>query len=71
MIASAFLIFFIFVQFTNLRWMNGQHLRSFSSEQLTKLIGQHWKSTGILAESEGMFVEVTTLFHIPFIQSVP
>ncbi|KAG5550907.1 hypothetical protein RHGRI_009368 [Rhododendron griersonianum] len=42
---------------TKLRWMNGQHLRSFSSEQLTKLIGQHWKSTGILAESEGMFVE--------------
>ncbi|KAI8557394.1 hypothetical protein RHMOL_Rhmol04G0007600 [Rhododendron molle] len=54
---STFLIFFIFVQFTNLRWMNGQHLRSFSSEQLTKLIGQHWKSTGILTESEGMFVE--------------
>ncbi|KAI8553758.1 hypothetical protein RHMOL_Rhmol05G0041000 [Rhododendron molle] len=42
---------------TKLRWMNGQHLRSFSSEELTKLIGQHWKSTGILAESEGMFVE--------------
>ncbi|KAI8553757.1 hypothetical protein RHMOL_Rhmol05G0041000 [Rhododendron molle] len=56
-LANTFLIFFIFVQFTNLRWMNGQHLRSFSSEELTKLIGQHWKSTGILAESEGMFVE--------------
>ncbi|XP_058208860.1 glutamate--tRNA ligase, chloroplastic/mitochondrial isoform X3 [Rhododendron vialii] len=42
---------------TKLRWMNGQHLKSFSSEELTKLIGQHWKSTGILAESEGKFVE--------------
>ncbi|KAI8542493.1 hypothetical protein RHMOL_Rhmol08G0142100 [Rhododendron molle] len=56
---------------TKLRWMNGQHLRSFSLEELTKLMGQHWKSTGILAESEGMFVEITTLFHIPVIQSVP
>ncbi|KAI8563975.1 hypothetical protein RHMOL_Rhmol03G0149900 [Rhododendron molle] len=56
-LANTFLIFFIFVQFTNLWWMNGQHLRSFSLEELTKLIGQHWKSTGILAESEGMFVE--------------
>lgn len=42
---------------TKLRWMNGQHLRSLSPEELTKLIGQRWKSTGILTESEGMFVE--------------
>ncbi|KAL7207122.1 hypothetical protein ACSBR2_019753 [Camellia fascicularis] len=42
---------------TKLRWMNGQHLRSLPSEELTKLIGEHWKSTGILTESEGLFVE--------------
>ncbi|KAA8535909.1 hypothetical protein F0562_028387 [Nyssa sinensis] len=42
---------------TKLRWMNGQHLRSLPSEELTKLIGEHWKSTGILTESEGLFIE--------------
>ncbi|XP_059664786.1 glutamate--tRNA ligase, chloroplastic/mitochondrial isoform X2 [Cornus florida] len=42
---------------TKLRWMNGQHLRSLPSEELTKLIGERWKSTGILTESEGQFVE--------------
>ncbi|XAR73082.1 Glutamate--tRNA ligase [Bertholletia excelsa] len=42
---------------TKLRWMNGQHLRSLTSEKLTKLIGEHWKSAGILTESEGPFVE--------------
>ncbi|MFX6572309.1 hypothetical protein ABTG52_04840, partial [Acinetobacter baumannii] len=40
-----------------LRWMNGQHLRSLPSEQLNKLVGDRWKSTGILTESEGPFVE--------------
>lgn len=70
MITSMFLIFFIFVQFTNLRWMNGQHLRSLSSEELTKLIGQRWKSTGVLTRSDGMFVEVTILLHFPFIYAV-
>ncbi|KAL2479193.1 Glutamate--tRNA ligase [Forsythia ovata] len=39
------------------RWMNGQHLRSLPSEDLTKLIGEQWKSTGILTESEGSFIE--------------
>ncbi|KAE9456565.1 hypothetical protein C3L33_11480, partial [Rhododendron williamsianum] len=33
------------------------HLEVAVTKPLTKLIGQHWKSTGILAESEGMFVE--------------
>ncbi|KAK6118709.1 hypothetical protein DH2020_047551 [Rehmannia glutinosa] len=40
-----------------LRWMNGQHLRSLPSEKLTKLIGERWKSTGIVTESSGSFVE--------------
>lgn len=40
-----------------LRWMNGQHLRALPFEKLTKLIGERWKSTGILTESEGPFVD--------------
>ncbi|KAK6129453.1 hypothetical protein DH2020_036802 [Rehmannia glutinosa] len=43
--------------FDNARWMNGQHLRSLPSEKLTKLIGERWKSTGIVTESSGSFVE--------------
>ncbi|KAG7011831.1 Glutamate--tRNA ligase, chloroplastic/mitochondrial [Cucurbita argyrosperma subsp. argyrosperma] len=42
---------------TKLRWMNGQHLRALPSEELTKLIGERWKSTGVLTESEGPFIE--------------
>ncbi|WOG87791.1 hypothetical protein DCAR_0207022 [Daucus carota subsp. sativus] len=42
---------------TKFRWMNGQHLRLLPQEELTKLLGHHWKSTGILKESEGLFVE--------------
>ncbi|KAI5679580.1 hypothetical protein M9H77_00807 [Catharanthus roseus] len=42
---------------TKLRWMNGQHLRSLPSMELMKLIGQRWKSNGILTESQGQFVE--------------
>ncbi|KAJ9147103.1 hypothetical protein P3X46_029305 [Hevea brasiliensis] len=42
---------------TKLRWMNGQHLRALSSEKLINLIGEHWKNTGILVESEGSFIE--------------
>lgn len=38
--------------------MNGQHLRALPSEELTKLIGERWKSTGVLTESEGPFIEV-------------
>ncbi|KAJ6708301.1 GLUTAMATE--TRNA LIGASE [Salix viminalis] len=42
---------------TKLRWMNGQHLRALPSEQLNKLVGERWKSTGILIQSEGPFIE--------------
>ncbi|KAK4479667.1 hypothetical protein RD792_015196 [Penstemon davidsonii] len=42
---------------TKLRWMNGQHLRSLPSDNLTKLIGERWKSIGMLMESSGPFVE--------------
>ncbi|KAG8383320.1 hypothetical protein BUALT_Bualt04G0000200 [Buddleja alternifolia] len=40
-----------------LRWMNGQHLRSLPLEKLTKIVGERWKSTGVLTESGGSFVE--------------
>ncbi|XP_062177948.1 glutamate--tRNA ligase, chloroplastic/mitochondrial [Alnus glutinosa] len=42
---------------TKLRWMNGQHLRALPSEESTKLIGERWKSTGVLTESEGPFIQ--------------
>ncbi|GKV02754.1 hypothetical protein SLEP1_g15149 [Rubroshorea leprosula] len=42
---------------TKLRWMNGQHLRALPFEKLTKLIGEHWKSNGVLTESEGPFID--------------
>uniref|UniRef100_A0A1J3CY22 Glutamate--tRNA ligase, chloroplastic/mitochondrial n=1 Tax=Noccaea caerulescens TaxID=107243 RepID=A0A1J3CY22_NOCCA len=44
---------------TKLRWMNGQHLRALPFEKLTKLVGERWKSAGILTESEGSFVDET------------
>ncbi|XP_038973583.1 glutamate--tRNA ligase, chloroplastic/mitochondrial-like [Phoenix dactylifera] len=42
---------------TKLRWMNGQHLRALPSEKLIEIFGDRWKSTGILLESKGKFVE--------------
>ncbi|GLU04099.1 hypothetical protein SLE2022_212630 [Rubroshorea leprosula] len=42
---------------TKLRWMNGQHLRALPFEKLTKLIGERWKSNGVLTESEGPFID--------------
>ncbi|KAK7286931.1 hypothetical protein RJT34_22297 [Clitoria ternatea] len=42
---------------TKLRWMNGQHLRARPSEELTKLIGEHWKTSGILIVSSGPFID--------------
>ncbi|KAK4747710.1 hypothetical protein SAY87_014296 [Trapa incisa] len=42
---------------TKLRWMNGQHLRTVPSEELTRLIGDRWKTMGILKESEGPLVD--------------
>lgn len=38
--------------------MNGQHLRSLPQKELTNLIGDRWKSAGILKVSEGPFVDV-------------
>ncbi|ERN11542.1 glutamate--tRNA ligase, chloroplastic/mitochondrial isoform X2 [Amborella trichopoda] len=45
---------------TKLRWMNGQHLRALPTDKLVNLLGTRWKSTGILSESEGTFVEEAT-----------
>lgn len=45
--------------------MNGQHLRALPSEELTKVIGERWKSTGVLTESEGTFIEVR-LFRLKY-----
>ncbi|XP_058070274.1 glutamate--tRNA ligase, chloroplastic/mitochondrial isoform X2 [Magnolia sinica] len=45
---------------TKLRWMNGQHLRALPSDDLIKILGERWKSTGILTESAGVFVEEAT-----------
>ncbi|KAJ0076643.1 hypothetical protein Patl1_35589 [Pistacia atlantica] len=45
---------------TKLRWMNGQYLRALPSEELTKLIGERWKSSGILNESEGPFIDFSS-----------
>ncbi|KAF3434917.1 hypothetical protein FNV43_RR22004 [Rhamnella rubrinervis] len=42
---------------TKLRWMNGQHLRALPSEEFKKLIGEQWRRTGILTESEGPFID--------------
>jgi len=41
--------------------MNGQHLRALPSDKLIKILGERWKTTGILLESEGTFVEVKEL----------
>ncbi|XP_051125591.1 glutamate--tRNA ligase, chloroplastic/mitochondrial [Andrographis paniculata] len=42
---------------TKLRWMNGQYLRSLPPENLTEMIGNRWKSTGVVTESGGSFIE--------------
>ncbi|KAK7350536.1 hypothetical protein VNO77_09267 [Canavalia gladiata] len=42
---------------TKLRWMNGQHLRARPSEELTKIIGEHWKTCGLLTVSDGPFID--------------
>ncbi|KAL1204063.1 Glutamate--tRNA ligase, chloroplastic/mitochondrial [Cardamine amara subsp. amara] len=42
---------------TKLRWMNGQHLKALPSDKLTKLVGERWKTAGILTDSEGSFVD--------------
>uniref|UniRef100_A0A7N2LI57 glutamate--tRNA ligase n=1 Tax=Quercus lobata TaxID=97700 RepID=A0A7N2LI57_QUELO len=50
---------------TKLRWMNGQHLGALPSEELTKLVGERWKSTGILTESEGTFILSCLCWYFP------
>uniref|UniRef100_A0A0C9RI24 glutamate--tRNA ligase n=1 Tax=Wollemia nobilis TaxID=56998 RepID=A0A0C9RI24_9CONI len=43
-----------------LRWMNGQHLRALPVDELAKILGERWKSAGMLSESEGSFVHEAT-----------
>ncbi|XXG74487.1 hypothetical protein AAC387_Pa07g3194 [Persea americana] len=40
-----------------LSWMNGQHLRALPFDELTKILGERWKSAGILTESDGEFIK--------------
>ncbi|GLJ16385.1 hypothetical protein SUGI_0277860 [Cryptomeria japonica] len=54
-----------------LRWMNGQHLRSLPSDELAKLLGEHWKKSGILSESEGSFIHEATELLKDAIDLVP
>ncbi|KAF8677229.1 hypothetical protein HU200_046707 [Digitaria exilis] len=42
---------------TKLKWMNGQHLRSFPPDELIKAFEDRWKNTGILQESESGFAK--------------
>ncbi|KAL4572767.1 hypothetical protein LXL04_019550 [Taraxacum kok-saghyz] len=42
---------------TKLRWMNGLHLKALPMEDIIKTVGDQWKSSGILKESEGLFIE--------------
>ncbi|OEL15231.1 Glutamate--tRNA ligase, chloroplastic/mitochondrial [Dichanthelium oligosanthes] len=42
---------------TKLKWMNGQHLRSFPPDELIKAVEDRWKKTGILQESESGFAK--------------
>ncbi|XP_057453752.1 glutamate--tRNA ligase, chloroplastic/mitochondrial [Lotus japonicus] len=42
---------------TKLRWMNGQHLKAQPSEELKSLIGERWKTCGLLNESTGPFID--------------
>jgi hypothetical protein len=43
------------------RWMNGQHLRSFPTDELIKAFEDRWKDTGVLQESESGFAKVKVL----------
>ncbi|AQK67935.1 Glutamate--tRNA ligase, chloroplastic/mitochondrial-like [Zea mays] len=42
---------------TKLKWMNGQHLRSFPHDELIKAFEDRWTDTGILQESESGFAK--------------
>ena len=50
----------------NNRWMNGQHLRALPSEELTNLIGEQWRTAGILTVSSGPFIDVRSYFYAFF-----
>lgn len=55
-----FILSFIFLtyDYDNARWMNGQYLRALPPQELTKVVGECWKSTGKVTDSGGNFVEV-------------
>ncbi|CAL0324372.1 unnamed protein product [Lupinus luteus] len=42
---------------TKLRWMNGHYLRAHPEEEFTNLIGEHWKTSGLLTVSAGPFID--------------
>ncbi|GJN18841.1 hypothetical protein PR202_gb06044 [Eleusine coracana subsp. coracana] len=42
---------------TKLKWMNGQHLRSFPPDELIKAFEDRWKDKGILQECESGFAK--------------
>ncbi|KAE9611168.1 hypothetical protein Lal_00012037 [Lupinus albus] len=42
---------------TKLRWMNGHYLRAHPAEEFTNLIGEHWKTSGLLTVLEGPFID--------------
>jgi len=48
------------------RWMNGQHLRSFPTDELIKAFEDRWKDTGILQESESGFAKVKKMLSVFF-----
>lgn len=51
--------------------MNGQHLRALPPEELLKIFGDRWKCTGVLLESEGIFIKVRFRFHfLPYLCNV-
>lgn len=40
------------------------HLKALPMQELIKTVGDQWKSSGILKESEGIFIEVRNYFII-------
>jgi len=47
--------------------MNGQHLRSFPTDELIKAFEDRWKDTGILQESESGFAKVKKMLSVFFL----
>ena len=50
--------------------MNGQHLRSFPTDELIKAFEDRWKDTGILQESESGFAKVKKMLSVFFLAPV-